>query len=253
VTRGLGAWPLKRWTGLASSTVLVVAVGGWFFFLRPAPLGGPASYVMVSGVSMEPNLQDGDFVVARERPSYEIGDVVVYRVPQGEVGEGSLIIHRVIGGDEATGYVTQGDNPDIQVPDPWRPTSDDIMGSLWLSVPGMGNVLGYLRSPFAIALFAALVAFWIVATGGKKEEAEPSSLSPSPTEPEQSLEQLPELTRQATVVEVVAREPLAAFSEPVDAEGAGPGDSARLLKGLAILALVSIGLLALRRLHRSAG
>ena len=45
---------------------------------------------------MLPNFHTGDIVVARAVDELEIGDVVVYAVPEG-AGEGKLIMHRLVG------------------------------------------------------------------------------------------------------------------------------------------------------------
>ncbi len=149
--------------------MLVAAAAGWVLFLRPAALGGTTTYVMVSGVSMEPTFQNGDFVIARRQSNYEIGDVVVYAVPEDDVGGGSLIIHRIID-KGADGFIIQGDNPDIKVPDIWRPSAPEIEGKLWVAVPAVGRYLPLLRSPVILALLSGLFVFWVMFP--KKEEEE---------------------------------------------------------------------------------
>jgi hypothetical protein len=83
-------------------------------------------------------------------------------VPDGNVGEGSVVIHRVTGGDGDIGYTTQGDNRDR--PDVWRPTDDDVLGRRWALVPGAGSMLGNLRSPLPLALAAAALTLVLVAS-----------------------------------------------------------------------------------------
>src|SRR5437868_9645307 len=56
--------------------VFTVAVVGWFVALRPAQLGGPATFVVVQGVSMEPTYHTGDLVISHRQSSYAVGDVV---------------------------------------------------------------------------------------------------------------------------------------------------------------------------------
>ena len=78
----------SRWIrGLIVATAAVAA----FFFLAPRQLGGWASYAIVSGTSMLPTLQEGDLVMARERPQYEVGDIVLFEV------DGGRVIHRIVG------------------------------------------------------------------------------------------------------------------------------------------------------------
>lgn len=115
VGRGLG--------GLAA--VLVLLVFAW-----PAALGGATSYVVVSGVSMEPMLESGDLAVVRRASSYELGDVIAFRTVDGDV------IHRIVGGSAEDGFVTQGDNVDRV--DPYRPRPAEIRGREVLHLPVVG-------------------------------------------------------------------------------------------------------------------
>jgi signal peptidase len=140
------------------------AVLGWIVFLRPAALGGPASYVIVSGRSMEPTLLSGDFVFAFRQDDYGIGDLVAFRVPAGEPGEGAAVIHRIVG-REAKGFITQGDNSGQ--PDTWRPTAQDILGRLRFSLPGGGRAVEWMRQPVVLGAIAGLLGMSFVLTGGK--------------------------------------------------------------------------------------
>jgi signal peptidase I len=147
---------LARGLGTA---VLLAAVVAWVFLLRPQFLGGPAAYVLVSGISMEPTLHNGDLVLAHRQSRYRVGDTVVYRVPEGDTGAGSLIIHRIVGGSAAAGWIVQGDNKDV--PDLWRPRSSEVVGAMWVSVPGAGTVLARTTSPFALASISTLLALFV--------------------------------------------------------------------------------------------
>jgi signal peptidase I len=135
---------------------------GWAVFLRPTALGGPATYVVVSGTSMEPTLHSGDLVVLRAVDHYDTGDVVTYHVPVGSPGAGDLVIHRITGGDADTGFTTRGDNRDRA--DDWTPTATEIGGRSWFMVPAAGRWLAHLANPALLAavlggLTAALVVF----------------------------------------------------------------------------------------------
>jgi signal peptidase I len=139
----------RRFLSLVGFTLLCAV---WFFMFRPAALGGPAAYVIVSGSSMEPNLHTGDLVVLRERAAYGVGDVVTYPVPDGSPGAGNLVIHRITGGSAQSGFTTQGDNRDVV--DDWHPTAADVVGRQWFIVPRLGGVLSRLRSPATLAALA---------------------------------------------------------------------------------------------------
>jgi signal peptidase I len=71
---------------IALAAALLALVVAWVVLLRPQLLGGSAAYVVVSGTSMEPTLSDGDFVLARKRSSYRVGDVVAFSRPEGRPG-----------------------------------------------------------------------------------------------------------------------------------------------------------------------
>lgn len=135
--------------------VLLVATIGLLAMLWPQSLGGQVAYVRVDGHSMDPTFHLGDLAVVRRQSSYRIGDPVAYRIPKGEFGAGAMVIHRLIGGNGTTGYVTQGDNK--TVPDEWHPTIRDIVGRVRYDVPGFGSTLAAFTKPMYLGgLVAAL-------------------------------------------------------------------------------------------------
>lgn len=155
---------------ISGALILIAVATVWFGLFAPRFLGGPASYIMVAGTSMEPSLSTGDLVVARRQAWYREGDVVAYRIPEGEAGEGQVVIHQIVGGSARLGYILQGDNRDT--PDLWRPHPDDIDGKMWLVIPGAGRAAVLLRTPFVFAVIAGLIAFKI-ALGEKDDVAPP--------------------------------------------------------------------------------
>ena len=150
--------------------VTVALVLGWCAFLRPTFLAGSASYVLVVGHSMEPTLHNGDLVIIRQQSVYRRGDIVAYRVPQGEPAAGSLVIHRVTGGSR-DGYELTGDNKDQ--PDLWHPTASDVVGKLAVRVPFGGTALWTLRQPYVAGALAALAAMSATAPLGSRRRREP--------------------------------------------------------------------------------
>ena len=141
---------------IAGKALPVLLCIGLAALVWPTSLGGATSYVKVSGKSMMPKLRNGDLVVTRDVGGYQIGDVVAYRVPKGEVGADLLVLHRIVGGSATRGFVTRGDNRDFN--DPWKPKAADIIGEKWVVVSGAGNAMGRLRSPLALSVFASLLA-----------------------------------------------------------------------------------------------
>jgi signal peptidase I len=150
-----------RRVGSALALTCFVVIGiGWFTLLRPANLGGPATYLVIRGSSMLPRYVTGDLVILRQEPAYRTGEIVGYRVPQGQIGAGSLVIHRIAGGDPIHGFVVRGDNN--PAPDPWRPHPSDIAGTAWVMIPRVGQAIAAVRSPILLAGMCAAIVVTVV-------------------------------------------------------------------------------------------
>ncbi|MBV9097874.1 MAG: signal peptidase I [Frankiaceae bacterium] len=135
--------------------VLLIAALGLLAMMWPQSLGGDVAYVRVDGHSMDPTLHLGDLAVVRHQSSYRVGDAVAYRIPKGEFGTGAMVIHRLVGGNGTTGYVTRGDNKTIN--DEWHPKTADIVGKVRYDVPGFGTDMAALTKPMNLGgLVAAL-------------------------------------------------------------------------------------------------
>jgi signal peptidase I len=150
--------PWLRALNIGLSLVLAVF---WWNLYRPQLIGGPAAYAIVSGKSMESTLDDGDLVITREHDSYHIGEVIAYQVPPGFGQSGLRVVHRIIGGSAATGYITKGDNR--ATADPWRLMHRDVIGGVALRIPVAGSLFGILRDPPVFAWFLGsivLTSLW---------------------------------------------------------------------------------------------
>ncbi|WP_138444664.1 signal peptidase I [Sinomonas susongensis] len=133
--------------GLAASVVALAAA---------ALLSGQFSAVSTHGVSMNPVYYQGDLVIVQRAPAYSVGEIVAYRVP----GSGTVVLHRIIGGNAESGFIIKGDNN--QSTDVVKPTPQQILGHAVLHIPHGGAVLNTITSPWVLAL----VAFALVAGGG---------------------------------------------------------------------------------------
>jgi signal peptidase len=150
---------------LITVELALVAAALWLFL--PQSLGGRAGWVLVSGTSMLPHLHTGDLVLVERQSSYHVGEVIAYRVPQGTVGAGHVVIHRIIGGNGRTGWKMKGDNR--TAPDLWYPTNRDVVGAKLLRVPNAWLVLRFLRAPVFLALLAGLGVFFAIASPRERE------------------------------------------------------------------------------------
>ena len=111
----------------------------WLLLFRPLDLGGPASYINVSGISMQPTLYDGDLAILQKRDTYLNGEIIAFIIDSG------IVIHRIVGGSASEGFLTQGDNKTGT--DPWEPREEDILGRLWIKISGGGYIIEYFRQP----------------------------------------------------------------------------------------------------------
>jgi signal peptidase I len=134
---------------LVSVSLGLIVLGCLWFFLAPTALGGSTSYVVTDGVSMEPHFHTGDLVMVRSQSTYHVGEIVAYHSKMFH----TVVLHRIIGRDGSR-YVFKGDNNNFT--DFEHPAASQLMGALWLHLPGAGGTLHSLRSPALIAILVAV-------------------------------------------------------------------------------------------------
>lgn len=156
----------RRFVQPISSALLLFVMALLWVLFAPAEFGGQSSYVMVAGASMEPTLSMGDLVLIKRSPTYDVGDIATYQHPFA-----GPIIHRIIERD-GDSYIFQGDNNTWI--DSFEPTANEIMGELWLHLPGKGDLIRKLQSPenlVSLAIFTVLGLFGTFRRGGKKDKS----------------------------------------------------------------------------------
>ena len=140
----------------------LIGIVGWLllaivaFYLWPSQWGGDTTYVVVRGTSMQPNYRTGDIVIARSTDHHEVGDVLVYAVPEKYNGAGKLIMHRLKSIQENGRYIIQGDNRDS--PDDFEVRSDDVVGVAKWHIPRLGLLAQILGQWWFIASLVAAFA-----------------------------------------------------------------------------------------------
>lgn len=165
--RRRGTTVARRWRRLLRlgfGTALLLA---WWLFFAPVALGGGTTFTIVQGRSMEPTLYDGDLVLTRQRAEYAVGDLVVY-----PIATNKAVIHRIIDGSVADGWITQGDNNDR--PDAWVVPNDGILGEYWFMIPRVGVGLEWLREhplPFAAVVGSVVIAVNVI---GRRRRLHPT-------------------------------------------------------------------------------
>jgi len=115
---------------------------------------------IVKSGSMEPEIATGGIVVVREMPSYGVGDVVTYEAP----ARGDLAVtHRIVearGSGAGASYITKGDaNEDV---DPNAVRARSIIGAVVFSVPYLGYIIEFARTPLGFGLLIGLPALVII-------------------------------------------------------------------------------------------
>jgi signal peptidase I len=147
----------RRIRKLLSTAVALVILGTAWFYLAPTQLGGSTTYVVTHGISMQPRFHTGDLAIVRGQSSYHVGEIVAYHNLQLH----TIVLHRIIG-REGDRYIFKGDNNNFV--DPEHPFASQLIGSLWIHIPGAGVRLQSIRSP---AVMGGLIFVGILLlTGG---------------------------------------------------------------------------------------
>lgn len=118
-----------------------------------ASLLGHRMYIVLSG-SMSPEFEAGSLIVARERPTGEIGtgDILTFSV------SGEIVSHRVVEVTEENGsssFITKGDANNVADTTPVTP--QQIKGVVVLSVNGLGLFLLWLQKPWGWIILVAVL------------------------------------------------------------------------------------------------
>jgi signal peptidase I len=121
----------------------------------PVSLGGSASYVSTTGISMQPRFHTGDLAILRSTPDYRVGDVAAYHSKILK----TVVMHRIVGFKHGR-YTFKGDNNSWL--DPEAPTQDQLIGKLSVRIPHGGIWMKRMGNP----LLMGLVAFGLIAAGG---------------------------------------------------------------------------------------
>ncbi|MGO9956271.1 MAG: signal peptidase I [Solirubrobacteraceae bacterium] len=145
---------------LAGGTLLLLVVLGWVY-IAPTQIGGSTTYVVTSGISMEPRFHTGDLVLLRPAADYRVGEIVAYHSTAWRM----VVMHRIIA-RHGNRYVFKGDNNNFIDPD--YPSRSQLIGRLWLHIPHAGVVLYWLHTPAIAAVLAGGVAMLLLFGGARR-------------------------------------------------------------------------------------
>ena len=147
--------------------ILIAISIPFILYFWPTALGGETTVLIVQGTSMLPTILPGSLVVAKEAPSYNVDDIVAYQWKEGKATKN--IVHRII--DETdNGFVIQGDNN--RKKDPGFYSEDDILGTVIIATPYVGDILGLLRNPVILVISGVILAAIQMGQTRKKKKKE---------------------------------------------------------------------------------
>jgi signal peptidase len=160
-------------TGFLITLIAVAAV--LLIFYRPVSLGGDTRYEPVYSGSMEPAIPVGGVVVIKpvDPESLREGDIICF-----ELSGPTTITHRIISITQE-GFITKGDaNED---PDQWIVKRENIVGKALFTIPCLGYLVHFVRTPMGFILLIVIPACVIIIMEiktimkelGKQKTAEP--------------------------------------------------------------------------------
>jgi signal peptidase I len=148
--------PLRTVANLLCCAVIAAIL----FVIWPQSLGGSVAYIKVQGHSMDGTYRSGDLIVVRKHSHYAVGDIITYRIPNGEFGAGAQVIHRIVGGNGTTGFITKGDNR--KSVDDWHPRNSDVVGESWLRAPGAGVWFSRISQPLPLGVIVGGLTVFVM-------------------------------------------------------------------------------------------
>ena len=156
--------PRRFRSGIITATLIALAAAAWLF-LAPTRIGGSTTYVITSGISMEPHFHTGDLALVRPTDRYRVGEVVAYHSSALHV----VVLHRIVAIHDGH-YTFKGDNNSFL--DPVRPTRAQLIGVLWVHLPQGGRVLKFIHSPVTAAVLCGFAALLLFGTGKRPRRNE---------------------------------------------------------------------------------
>jgi signal peptidase I len=208
-------------SALLTAVILITAGAGWFF-LAPPSMGGSTTYVVTSGVSMEPRFHTGDLALVQPAANYKVGEIVAYRSSLLHVS----VLHRIIAIHDGH-YTFKGDHNSFT--DPAHPTRAQLIGKLWVRIAHGGVVVRWLHTPVMVALSIGGAALLLLLGSGEQRRRRnrrgranrPGRQGLSPVKPSNpdarlALDFRPYLVAAAVAAVVFLAIGLVAFTRPVN-------------------------------------
>ncbi len=147
----------KKKTAKIALLICAATIAAIFLlFYRPVLLWGDTRYEPVFSGSMEPAIAVGGIVVIKpvDPETLKIGDIICFTLT-----EPTSITHRIINITDQ-GFITKGDaNED---PDQWIVKKENVIGKAILTIPFIGYIGYFVRTPTGFILLILLPASVII-------------------------------------------------------------------------------------------
>ena len=147
---------IKKLIKIATLIVIATIAVVFLVFYRPVSLLGDTHYEPVYTGSMEPAIPVGSIVIIKpvNPETLKIGDIICFKL-----SEPTSITHRIINITDE-GFITKGDaNED---PDQWIVKKENVIGKAILTVPFIGYLGYFVRTPIGFILLILLPASLII-------------------------------------------------------------------------------------------
>ncbi len=154
---------VRAFRGVLDGLMMLVIVGALVLLLAPRLLG--VNLLVVLSQSMEPAIPMGSIVVSQPNTTadeIEVGDVITFNA-QGPNGDPALITHRmveVLGSGSGVRFRTQGDA--VEDPDMTLVSSSNLVGRVWFSLPLVGYMVAFIRTPVGYLVLIGLPALLLI-------------------------------------------------------------------------------------------
>jgi len=146
----------KKTVKIALIICAATIVAIFLIFYRPVSLAGDTYYEPVYTGSMEPAIPVGGLVVIKSvnPETLREGDIICF-----QLSESTSVTHRIINVTDE-GFITKGDaNED---PDQWIVKKENVIGKAILTVPFIGYIGYFVRTPTGFILLILLPASVII-------------------------------------------------------------------------------------------
>jgi signal peptidase len=154
---------INTFRGFFDAFVIMIIISAVVLLLTPRLMG--ANLLVVVSQSMEPTIPMGSIVVSHPQAIDEeikVGDVITFSAAD-MGGEAVFVTHRVVesirnGADVR--YRTQGDG--VNEPDLVLVAPDQIVGRMWFSLPLVGYLVAFIRTPLGYLTLVGLPALLFI-------------------------------------------------------------------------------------------